>query len=66
MVVMAKMVDINIWDRAEATARADHPHATDAEVQQLAEAFQQAYEDWADEIDLRESFKRQQRDAMEG
>jgi len=58
---MAKLVDVNIYDRAEATARADHPKATDAEVQQLAVAFQQAYEDWADDMDRKDALDRVRR-----
>jgi len=55
---MAKLVDINIYDRAEETARADHPKATDAEVRERAEAFQQAYEDWADVMEQRDARER--------
>jgi len=46
-------VDSSIWDRAEETAKADHPHATEADVDKLAQAWQKAYEDWAQEIDER-------------
>lgn len=40
-------VDSKIYDRAEATAKADHPEATADDVRELAEAWQRAYEDWA-------------------
>lgn len=52
---MAKDVDQNIYDRAEDTAKADHPHATDADVQKLAEAWQTEYEHWAEDMDARRS-----------
>ena len=46
-------VDSSIYDRAEDTARADYQHSTDDDVRRLAEAFQRAYEDWAEEMDER-------------
>ena len=47
----AILVDSNIYDRAEETAKADHPNATEEDVRKLAEAFQLAYEDWAADMD---------------
>ena len=47
-------VDQNIWDRAEDTAKADHPEATESDVRTLAEAWQKAYEDWASDMDADE------------
>ena len=45
------LIDQGIWNAAEDTAKADHPAASVDAVRRLAEAWQKAYEDWAQEID---------------
>ena len=44
-------IDPKIYADAEDIAKADHPHATDDDVRELAEAWQCAYEDWASDMD---------------
>lgn len=50
---MSISVDTSIYERAEETAKADYPNATDDDVRRLAEAFQRAYEDWASDMDAK-------------
>ena len=51
---MEKLIDPSIYDRAEETAKADHPEATADDVRHLAEAWQRAYEERAADMDALE------------